>query len=205
MKKTLLITTLVTSTLLLCGNSTSYAEGYFSAADERNSVAAEVSEPARILQGGITAITQFTQQQGDAAQLREFLTREVLPQFDFAQMASLAAGPLRRQLDPAQQQRLITLISEEFTETMVSRLATLHQSEITYLPPKEDRHGMVTLALRANSQNRPPIVVAFKLHRTAKGWKIFDVAANGANAVGYFREKIAQEVRAGGINKLLSH
>lgn len=159
-----------------------------------------IEEPAQVLRQGIDALSGYVGGgTDDAARLRGFVEREIAPLFDFAYMGRWAAGPMGRRMSVQQQQQLTQVIQNQFLEAMVERLSNLSYSRINYLPPRGSQaRGDVTLGLQIISPNAYPVQVDFRFHLTKRGWGIYDVVANGASALAFFRDQFASTSRGYG-------
>lgn len=168
---------------------------------------AGLEEPARVLREGVERLTGYLDgNQGlPPAQLHAFLEREVAPYFDFERMTFWAAGTLNRYLNPQQKQQLVMMLKERFLQAMAEQLGSYKQSRIQYLRPRGNpRHGDVTLGLRVFGADSYPVQLDFKLYNGRGGWKVYDVVANGASAVGHYRNEFSLLVNRHGIQAFLA-
>lgn len=166
-----------------------------------------LEEPAQVLSRGIETLTGYLDHnQGTSpAQLRDFLEREIVPCFDFGHMAYWAAGPLNRYLNPTQRQQLTVMLKERFLQVMVEQLGSYRQSRLQYLAPRGNpQRGNVVLGVRVFGADSYPVQLDFKLYRGSGGWKVYDVMANGASAVGYYRNEFSQLVNRYGVQGFLA-
>ena len=160
--------------------------------------------PSELLANSIKRITNFLQDSG-ALKLDEilyFVDNELSGHFDFNHMTRLVLGGTIRQLNQYQIQHLQNRIKEMFIETLANNLVnySFTKRPIHFLPPQLNSLG-TKIIIRAivyhprGYSNR----LAFKFHPTSKGWKIYDVIANGQSAIIAYRAKIRRYIRYGGI------
>jgi phospholipid transport system substrate-binding protein len=168
----------------------------------------ELAQPAVVLQQGIETLTGYLGQHSgpiNPGQLQQWLQREIAPYFDFGRMTLWAAGALNREMSPQQRQRLEQIIANRFLTAMAQQLTSYRNAAIHYLPPRGNLlQGDVTLGVQIYTQQQPPIQIDFRLYRGEQGWRVYDVAANGASAVAFYRHEIRQQVRQLGVNGLLA-
>lgn len=179
-----------------------FAENYYPAQDT-----AGLDEPAQVLRAGVETLTGYlgNNQEGDPGQLRAFLEQRIVPYFDFNRMAFWAAGPLNRYLSPEQSGALTALLKERFLQTMAEQLSGYKQSRIQYLRPRGNpRQGDVTLGVRVFGADSYPVQLDFKLYRGNRGWKVYDVVANGVSAVSHYRNEFSQLVNRYGVDGFLA-
>jgi len=166
-----------------------------------------LSEPATVLRRGIETLTGYLDDNHGVppGQLRQFLESEIVPYFDFSHMSYWAAGPLNRYLDPQQRQQLTVMLKGRFLNAMAEQLANYHQSRLQYLPPRGNpMNGDVTLGVRVFGVGAYPVQLDFRLYRGERGWKVYDVMANGASAVAHYRAELAWMTRQYGVEGLLA-
>ena len=155
---------------------------------------------AAVLKQGMENLLAFLRQSPppDPVQLAAFLEAEVAPAFDFTYMARAAAGPLYRNMDDAQQQRLEQKLKEMFLGTLAERLAAFDRQQVSYLPPRRGRGNRATLSVMIQNPAGYPAKLDFQMLRGDEGWKVVDVAANNTSALAFYRNYFRQAMSAGG-------
>ena len=155
--------------------------------------------PAVILKQGIEQLTNFLANGGgpNTPPLEVFLDTKIAPLFDFAYMAKWVAGAQARNMNPQQGVALEQKLRRIFLTVMVDKLAKYRHGRVQYLRPVGNpQSGEVRLRVLAFQQNNPyPQHISFKMYRSAQGWKVYDVTADGQSAVAFLRLKIANEAR----------
>ena len=148
--------------------------------------------PDQILRSAFDRLAGFLIGSGNPTprSLRVFLDHEIARHFDFASMAKWAAGPLYRRLDSDQRVRFAVVLKNTFLTALAKNLGSfsrpLPQVEVSAVRPganpREARvHARVLL------DSGLPARLEFRFYWNAEGWKIFDVTANGASAVAFYR------------------
>jgi phospholipid transport system substrate-binding protein len=177
------------------GGTAAVPSGYRAPAVQR----AQQPSPAVLLKDGMEKMLTFLRRspRPGANEIVGFLDSEVAPFFDFGYMARAAAGPVYREMDAAQRSRLEARLKEEFLGTLAMRLSEFNQQQVRYLPPRRVRGDRVTLSVAVDNAGPYPAKIDFRMQRTADGWKVVDVAANGSSARAYYRNYFRRAVARG--------
>lgn len=165
--------------------------------------------PDELLREGIDRLTDFlsTSDNLNPNTIHSFLNKEIAPYFDFAYMARWAAGSLHRRLSETQRQAMVEHLRTTFLSALARNLGSFAEP-----PPHID----ISAPVRGRSENEIAVYakvkwtqgftirLEFRFYSSPNGWKIFDVAANGASAVGYYRRYYTEQLRRHGPKFLLS-
>lgn len=157
---------------------------------------AQAPAPGQMLREGIEKITTYLAQGGSAnpQRLLSFLESEVAPYFDFAYMARWAVGPRYRYLNPEQRSEVEQQLRDMFLGAMAEKLANYRPGRIQYLPPRGNpRRGEMVLSIRTYRADGYPMQLDFSLSQGRSGWRVYDVSANGASALMYYRKVFSQQ------------
>ena len=161
------------------------------------------ARPDLILSHGIRQLGNFLA--GDASRdprrVQAFLEREIAGYFDFRTMSRWAAGPAFRRLTPAQKERFAAKLRGHFLGAVARNLGSFAHPlpRITVYPVRSTRpDDERTVRARVMPRSGFPINMDFRFYRTRNGWKVFDIAANGASAVTYYRRHFAARVSSRG-------
>lgn len=157
------------------------------------------AEPALLLRQGITSLTGFIQSGAaqDSSAAMHFLRNTIAPYFDFAYMARWSAGPAWRNMPEAQKDRLEQQIAEAFLETLARNLSAYSNQQIRYFTPRGQRDNDIRVNAWIMQPHGQPTRLEFRFYRSASGWKVFDVKANGNSAVVHYRNRFRQMYRTG--------
>lgn len=149
--------------------------------------------PEQILRQGIDLMRGYLDRGvASEAELKAFLDREISPYFDFAYMAQWAAGPMMRGMNPQQKAQFAEQLKDMFFSSLARNLGAYSSPapRIDVSPAHARPYSKeVTVKARVTPQtNGYPVMLQFRFYRSTTGWKVFDVTANGASAVAYYRK-----------------
>lgn len=153
--------------------------------------------PDEVIRRGIDRLTGFLMGAQDPTPeaLLGFLDREIAPSFDFAYMARWAAGPMYRRLSPQQHAQLTVTLRNMFLGALARNLGTYTRPlpQVDVFPARfAASRDQATVPTRVIAENGMLVRLNFRFYRSDQGWRIFDVAANGASAVGFYRGYFAE-------------
>ncbi len=148
--------------------------------------------PDQVVRRGVDRLTGFLMgaQNPPPGAIRGFLDREIAPSFDFTYMARWAAGPMYRRLDPAQNARMTVMLKDLFLSALAKNLGTYARPlpRFDVYPARTTANGsQATVHTRVTTANGMFSGMDFRFYWNEQGWRIFDVSANGASAVAYYR------------------
>ena len=165
-------------------------------------------EPEQIVRQGIDRLTGFLIGARDPQpeMIQEFLRREIAPTFDFAYMARWAAGPLHRRMSETQRTRLSDKLSELFLGAFARNLGSfarpLPRIEVFAARPGRSA-GESMVPARVVLASGFVARLEFRFYWSGTAWRIFDVVANGASAVAFYRRYFGDLLRRQGPDALL--
>lgn len=127
--------------------------------------------------------------------LEAFLAKEIVPYFDFDIMTQLSAGPMLRRMGEDHSAQYTEMMKRDFLTTLAQRLAsyTNQRADIVSVRPAGPDRAMITVAI-ANPQGYPARL-DFRMHYDERGWKVYDVVANGSSAVMHYRRMMMDRMR----------
>ncbi|HTP97513.1 MAG TPA: ABC transporter substrate-binding protein [Burkholderiales bacterium] len=141
---------------------------------------------------------------GDSKKVLDLVESKVLPHFNFTRMTQLAVGRPWRDASAAQQQNLVT----EFRTLLVRTYSTaleLYKNQTIEVKPlvAQPADTEVTVRTVINQPGGQPIPMDYRMEKTDKGWKVYDVAIENVSIVTNYRSQFAAEVQRGGIDGLI--
>ncbi|MCB1856845.1 MAG: ABC transporter substrate-binding protein [Gammaproteobacteria bacterium] len=158
---------------------------------------AEQQGPAAILNEGLKKLQAFARQ--DERPSREaialFLDQEVAPYFDFAYMAKWAGGRAWRHLGPERQAELEQTIKIDFLSTLAQRLAGYDGQQVRIIRTRRGSGNEVSVMVGILNPGSYPAQLEFRFYRSSRGWKVFDVSANGSSVVMHYRSEFNRMMR----------
>lgn len=140
----------------------------------------------------------------DPEQLRAVVRKDLLPLIDIQYSARLILGKAGRGVSTEQ----LATFSEAMSNILVNRYADgllqfRSNEQIEVLPMKGKNNDKLTrVRTRIKLENGGFAPVDYAFHRTADGWKVFDVTVEGISYVITFRNQIAPRVEADGIDQV---
>jgi len=157
--------------------------------------------PVAILRTGIQRLGQFLSRPGgrDPVRVHAFLEREIAGDFDFRAMSRWVAGPYYRRITGPQRERLSAKLHGLFFHAIARNLGTYARPlpRIDIYPTRAGRSRAVrTVRVRVIPTSGFAIRLDFRFYRSKAGWKVFDVAADGASAIAYYRRYFARRIAA---------
>ena len=160
--------------------------------------AQQETEPAMLVERGMNKMLAFLNQEQRPGKdaLMAFLSNEISLFFDFPYMAKSAAGPIYRQMDEKQRDRMTDNIQQQFLAAMAARLKGYDSQQIRVVFQRYGRGGYTAKVSVAGLQPQGyPARLDFRFYRAKDGWKVFDVSANGQSAVIHYRRQFRQAMR----------
>jgi phospholipid transport system substrate-binding protein len=143
-------------------------------------------------------------QAGNRQKTIALVEQKVLPHFDFTRMTALAMGPNWRKATPEQQQLLVEQFRTLLVRTYSTALSAYRNQVIDVKPPRAQPNDTeVVVRSEVKQSGAEPVTIDYSMAKTPGGWKVYDLAVNGASLVTTYRETFATEVRNGGIDGLI--
>jgi phospholipid transport system substrate-binding protein len=141
---------------------------------------------------------------GDKQKALKLAEEKVLPLIDFEEAARLAVGRAWAQATPEQRKKLV----EEFRRMLVrtySNAISAYEGQTMQVLPVRMKPGdtEVTVHNRYIRAGGKPLPVDYAMHKTAEGWKIYDITVEGVSLVLTYRSEFDAIVKQGGIDGLI--
>lgn len=160
-------------------------------------------QPGEIVTLGVQRLSAFLSATDppSAGDIRAFLDREIASDFDFAYMTKWAVGPYYRRMRPEQRSAVASHLTNTFLTALARNLGSFATPapDIEVLPASQGRTKSEVAVLAHVTLNSSSIIaLEFRFYWSPEGWKIFDVAANGTSAVGYYRRYYTETLRRRG-------
>jgi len=136
-------------------------------------------------------------QEASINQITFFLHQQIAPHFDFNYMARWVAGRYYRTMSPEQRQAFTETFKGLFVTTFVKKLTHFqnYPPVIGNFTSKRTDNNEATASVKVFQENGGAIQVDFKFLKTAEGWKVIDVRANGISALLYYRNYFKEQIR----------
>lgn len=129
----------------------------------------------------------------------------LMPHFDFEKMSKLALGRNWRTADDDQLARFIDEFRLLLIRTYSTAMLEYTDEEIRFLPFRDDvSRKRVSVPMEVIQPSGPSIPMALSLYQNDAGdWKVYDVKIDGISLVTNYRSSFANEIRKGGMDKLI--
>jgi len=129
----------------------------------------------------------------------------VLPHFDFTKMSQWVLAVNWRSASDDQKARFTEQFRTLLVRTYAKALLEYTDQKINYLPfhAESDAKTVIvrTEIVQPGGQNIP---VYYSLYRKGDAWKVYDISIDGASLVNNYRTSFAEEIRQGGLDKLIA-
>jgi phospholipid transport system substrate-binding protein len=141
---------------------------------------------------------------GDKQKALQLAEEKVLPHIDFEEATRLAVGRAWAQATPEQRKKLV----EEFRRMLVrtySNAISAYEGQTMQVLPVRMKPGdtEVTVHNRYIRAGGQPLPVDYQMHKTAEGWKIYDITVEGVSLVLTYRSEFDAIVKQQGIDGLI--
>jgi phospholipid transport system substrate-binding protein len=136
--------------------------------------------------------------------LREAVNRDVLPYFDVQYAARLVLARYWRTATPAQRTEFVSAFENSVFANYGSALLGFQASRFQVLPARTApgaTDAIVRTQIRRDDGST--VQVDFALHRTAQGWKAWDVVIEGISYIKSFREQFGSEIEQRGLEAVI--
>lgn len=145
---------------------------------------------------------------GDPDRTLEIVRRDFLPSTDFMLTTRYAVGSAWGQATPAQRDALFREFQTLLARTYAIQLTQIRQEDTTfrYAPaarPEADATDAVVRTVVITGGDTMPI--DYRMHKTAAGWKIYDINMMGAWMIQVYRQQFAARLATEGIDGLIRY
>ena len=141
---------------------------------------------------------------GNQRKVVDLIETKVAPHFEFTSMTKLAMGRNWSQAN-ADQKRTLT---EEFRTLLVRTYTTAftqyRNQTVEYRPLKlaSDETDVVVKSLIKQPSGQP-VSVDYRMEKTDRGWKVYDVKIEGISLVENYRNTFNSEIQKSGVDGLI--
>jgi phospholipid transport system substrate-binding protein len=128
-----------------------------------------------------------------------------MPHLDFEKMSKLALGKNWRVANDEQRVRFIEEFRLLLIRTYSTAMLEYTDEEIRFLPFRDDlSRKRVSVPMEVLQPGGPSIPMALSLYQNKQdAWKVYDVKIDGISLVTNYRSSFANEIRNGGMDKLI--
>lgn len=140
------------------------------------------------------------------AQLVELIEKDVFPLVDFRYASRLTLANEWSKASEQQRQKFVQQMQTLLACTYASAFAGYSGERVEYLQPRwsEDRE-QVEIRTRITGANAQAIPVNYRLHKTAGGWKIYDLTVEGVSLVANYRATFRDKLQQQNLDALIAN
>ncbi len=143
-------------------------------------------------------------QAGDRKKALALAEEKILPLIDFEEATRLAVGRAWRTATPEQRNRLETEFRRMLVRIYWNALG-VYQGQTMRVLPVRMQPGATETTVRNQyiRPGKPPASVDYAMRKTADGWKIYDITAEGISLVLTYRSEFEQVMQQSGVDGLI--
>lgn len=141
----------------------------------------------------------------DPAKLDSLVANVLLPNFDSEYAARLVLGQTWRTATPEQRKRFVDAFYHSLLRNYGNALLNFTADRFVVLPYRGDPGDtQATVRTEVKKSSGEKVPVNFTLHKTADGWKAWDVVIEGISYVKSFRTDFASEIQQKGLDEVIA-
>ena len=159
----------------------------------------------RVTQEVLDAINSDAQlAAGDRQRMLKLAEDKVLPHIDFREAARLALGRSWARATPEQRRQVVAEFRAMLVRTYASAIDAYRGQTLQVLPVRmKPADTDVTVRNRYLRPGATPVAIEYQMHKTAQGWKIYDIVVEGVSLVITYRSEFDAVVKQDGIEGLI--
>lgn len=143
-------------------------------------------------------------QGGNHSKIGALVEEKLLPHINFPRTTQLAVGKGWRQASAEQKEKLIKEFRALLVRTYAVSLSQFRDQVIEYRPVKlQSTETEVVVHTQVIQSGREAVDVDYTMHKTADGWKVFDITVGGVSLVTTYRSEFNERIRQSGIDGLI--
>lgn len=137
--------------------------------------------------------------------IHQLANRIIMPHVDFKRMSSWVLGKHWRRATDEQKQQFPAQFRNLILRTYATALSEYTDETITYLPLRASNDKTdVTVRTIIERNSGPGIPVAYRMHLSTTGWKVYDISIDGISLVNNYRRSFSSEIRRHGLDSLIN-
>lgn len=180
------------------------AFGAAQAADQVNT-----QDPAALVQTAAEAILKDLDANREAykkdpEKIRQLVDTHLLPHFDVQYAARMVLGKHWKDATQDQRDRFIKAFYQSMLSNYGNALADFTAGKMKVLPSKAEADAeRATVRTEIRRSNGQPVPVNYSMHKTAEGWKAWDVTIEGISYAKSFRDDFGSEIDQKGLDAVI--
>ena len=173
------------------------------------SYAAEMHPAEKIVQQTADEILTTLRKERDTVtknpkRVYELVDKIVLPHFDFTRMSSSVLGKYWRTASDEQKKKFTKEFRTLLVRTYAKALVDNMDQTIDYLPVRAAKDATdVTVKTEIPQPGGFPMPINYSMYIKDGQWKVYDVTIDGVSLVTNYRTAFANEIKQGGLDKLV--
>ena len=148
----------------------------------------------------------------DPSRVNSLVENILLPRIDIIAASRWVLGKHWRRANKQQKLQFIrefrTLLLRFYSSALADYLQTntVDHNLFTFLPLRDGERNKddVTVHSQMHGKDGKSIPVKYSMHRTKKGWKVYDVSVEGISVITTYRTSFATEIKQRGIDGLIT-
>ncbi len=144
---------------------------------------------------------------GNTARINQIVDDVLLPYINFEKTPRLAAGRYWKQATPEQQAALVKAFRATLARTYSGAMTKIGSSttlKTMAFRGEADALDVVVRAEVVQTSNSQPIQLDYRLEKTPKGWKIYDINVENIWLIENYRNQFSQQISQNGIDGLIA-
>lgn len=140
----------------------------------------------------------------DPKKIRELVDKTMLPHFDTNYAAQLVLAKYWRTANESQKKRFIEAFYRSMLQNYGEALLDFTPDRLKVLPYQgKEGSDQATVKSEVRRDNGQRVPVNYSLHKTADGWKAYDVTIEGISYLKSFRTDFGAEIQQKGLDSLI--
>ena len=168
---------------------------------------ADAGEPTEAIRSAVNQGVEILknaklENQKERARVIDRLRQIVYPLFDFDEMAMRSLGATWRRLNSQQKQEFVSTFTALLERTYADQIDLYNGQQVVYTGETIDG-DYAQIDSRINDKNGQTYSVAYKLHKVAGKWMIYDVIAENISLVNNYRAQFNRVIARSSFEALL--
>jgi phospholipid transport system substrate-binding protein len=142
-------------------------------------------------------------QKGNIPKIVDLVEKKIVPYTDMRRTTEMAMGPNWKKATPEQQNQLVLEFKNLLIRTYSGALSQLRDQTVqfkTLRAAPDDKEVIVKTVVLGRGD---PVPLDYRLEKTDKGWKVYDINIMGAWLVEAYRNQFSNQISQNGIDGLV--
>jgi len=167
--------------------------------------ATQTDDPKAVVEKAVNGILHALESRADPKNLtekdREAIRKQVEGRFDYREMARRSVGKAWKKQTSEQQAAFTETFRQLLERSYGNRLADYH-GQVVEFDKAEFKKNKARVKTRVIDNNKTT-PVAYRLHKKADTWQVYDIKIEGVSLVGTFRKDFKGPLKKDGFDGLL--